>query len=281
MKKAIVLTIAVLLLTGFGASLSFGQNKIAVIDLSGNIKPSEGSAFSASGITPGKVRSLNENAVKQGADAILYEINSGGGAVVASKEVYRSIEDVEVPTVCRMRDISASGGYLISLGCDRVIADPVSLTGSIGVKSSYVEVSGLLDKLGAEYVNITAGKRKDLGSRFQNASKQDRKLLKDKIDIVHEEFLKMVQQERNLSDEQISEVRTGEPFLGREAMKLDLIDGLGGREEAIKAAENMTGKELNTFKVETSSGFNILSLLAAKASFGSWGGNSAFDAEWR
>lgn len=244
------------------------RGQVGVIQLSGTITPTSASGFGATtGITPSKVRSLNDKADSKGVSAVIYEINSGGGAVVASKEVMREIESVDKPTVCRIRDIGASGAYLASLGCDRIVADSASLTGSIGVKASYLEFSGLLNKLGIEYVNLTAGRYKDAGSQYENLSEEERELLQSKINRVHEEFVTAVEENRNLSDEKVEQVRTGESFLGDRAKELELVDQTGGRSAAIRVAENMTGKELETVTVEDQPPLNLLSLLTASTNF--------------
>jgi|AntDeeMinimDraft_6_1070357.scaffolds.fasta_scaffold00722_5 protease-4 len=236
--------------------------KAAIIQLDGQITPSASSgAFSTTGITPQSVRALNERATEEGASAIIYEWNSGGGAVVASKEIMREIESVEVPTVCRFRDIAASGAYLGSLGCDTIVADSASLTGSIGVRSSYLEFSGTLDKLGIEYVNITSGEYKEVGSQYQNASEQDIQRLQETTDMVHQQFIDLVRENRNMSQQEVENVSTGELFLGSEAKEVKLVDRLGGRQIAVDEAENLSGKELNTFSVESYSGFSFLNLL--------------------
>ncbi|MFB6100008.1 MAG: signal peptide peptidase SppA [Candidatus Nanohalobium sp.] len=271
MKKAI-LTVFILLAAASAAGFSFEtQKKAAIIDLSGTITPSQSTGLTAtSGITPEQVRNLNQRAKSQGADAIIYEINSGGGAVVASKEVKRAIEDVKLPTVCRMRDVAASGGYLISLGCDRIVADSSTLTGSIGVKSSYIQYAGLMEKHGLNYINISAGGMKEVGNPFMNASKQEKQLLQEKVDIIQQNFLKMVEKERNLTESQMKNVSSGAPFLGVEAKKLGLVDRLGGRDTAVNVTENLTGSKIQTFEVEKASSFNILSLLTADLNIGNF-----------
>lgn len=263
--------LVVLLVIGSSAAYHLMQQdrgQVAMIQLSGAITPTSASGFGAtSGITPSKVRSLNDKAESKGVSAVIYEINSGGGAVVASKEVMREIKSVDKPTVCRIRDIGASGAYLASLGCDRIIADSASLTGSIGVKASYLEFSGLLNKLGIEYVNLTAGRYKDAGTQYENLSEEERELLQSKINRVHDEFISAVRENRNLSDERAERVGTGEAFLGDRAQELELVDETGGRRAAIRAAENMTGKELETVTVEDQPPLNILSLLTASTNF--------------
>lgn len=263
MKKYIVIFAAILLLGNATAFLDFeSKGKAAVVQLDGQITSSSSGGFSTTGINPEKVRDLNQKAEQQGANAIIYEWNSGGGAVVASKETMRAIDSVEIPKICRFRDIAASGAYLASLGCDRIVADSASLTGSIGVRSSYLEFSETLDELGIEYVNISSGKHKEVGSQFQNASERDIQMLKENTDKIHEEFVEMVEEKRNLSAVEVKNVSTGELFIGSEAEEIGLVDRLGGRQTAVNQAETLTDRNLTTFKVETAPSFNFFQLLS-------------------
>lgn len=265
-----IVAIATLTIGGLAASqdLELSQQKgdVAIVQLSGSITPEATGGFNPSGITPESVRSKNDRAQEKDPDAIIYEINSGGGAVVASKEVMREIDSIAKPTVCRFRDVSASGGYLIALGCDRIVADSATLTGSIGVRSSYLEFGGLLERYDIDYVNISSGKYKEIGSRYTNLSEEERQILLKKTEKIHEEFVATVDENRNISDENMEEISTGEPFLGERAQDLGLVDGIGGRTAAIREAENMTGKNLSTVEVSSASDFNFLSLLTAEIS---------------
>jgi len=175
----------------------------------------------------------------------------------------REIDSMEIPTVCRFRDVAASGAYLFSLGCDHVVADSASLTGSIGVRSSYLEFSEAMEEYGVNYVNITSGEYKDVGSQYKNATEEDREILQEKADRIHQQFLEKVQSERNLTQQEYDEVSTGVIFLGSEAENVSLVDELGGRKTAFDAAENMTGKELSFSKIETQDSFNFASFLAS------------------
>ncbi len=254
-----------------GFSLDLGLKTggdAAIIQLSGGIQPTSGGFPSSGGLTPADVRELNERALNQGADAIIYEINSGGGGVVASKEIKREIESVEVPTVCRFRDITASGAYLASLGCDHLVADSASFTGSIGVRGSYLEFSGLLDRLGVERVNVSSGKYKTIGSPYVNITRDELEILRNMSSKIHGEFVSTVEEERNLTQEEVDEIKTGRPILGRNARELGLVDSLGGRRTAVNQAEELTGTGLETFKVEKRSGFDFLSLLTSNSFLG-------------
>lgn len=278
-RKILVLVTALLLIsTGLASALSLESlfeptGKAAVIQLSGSIAPTS-SGF-GSGITPEKVRDLNSQARQQNVDAVVYEINSGGGAVVASKEVMRSIDSMEVPTVCRLRDTGASGAYLAALSCDKIVADSATLTGSIGVRSSYLQYTGLMDKLGLKYVNITAGESKELGSPYQNISEEEKQRLKQKAETIHREFVQKVDEERNLTDAELENVSTGEAILGSRAEELGLVDELGGRQTAYDAAENLTGTNLRFNQVETAQGFSLFSLFGPGIENSLFGSNEA------
>lgn len=260
--------IAFLLLLTFVASTAsafnfgFSEGKVGLIQLDGVIAP-ESQGFGSQGITPEQVRNLNSQAKNQDVDAVIYEINSGGGAVVASKDVYRSIDAMDVPTICRFRDVSASGAYLAALGCDEIVADSMSMTGSVGVTASYLEFSELMDELGITYVEISGGESKEIGSPFQNTTEEDREFLSEQVDTVHREFVEQVETNRNISEENMDEISTGRIFLGEDAIELGMIDHLGGRETSIEVAENMTGKDLNPVRIRSQQGFNWLQLLTA------------------
>lgn len=221
------------------------MGRAAIVKLDGPITSDNG--VQQEGITPDNVASLTKKATGDNADVIIYEINSPGGAVVASKEAARVIDDVEKPTVCLLKEVAASGGYWIASACDRIVADSLSLTGSIGVTSTYLEFSGLLDEFGIEYVNLTSGKYKDMGSRFRNITDEERQKFDDILDTVHDEFVTTVAENREMDEEAVREAATGEIFLGRDAKELGLVDTLGGRETALDVAKNMTGvSELKT-----------------------------------
>lgn len=272
--KLKLLAVFLLILTSSAAALNLGgifqdsrTGDVALVQLSGTITPSS-SGFGSSGITPGQVREVNQKVRQGDYDAVIYEINSGGGAVVASKEIKRSIENIDVPTVCRFRDISASGAYLISMGCDRIVADSATITGSVGVTSSYMQFSGTLDKLGIEYVNITAGKYKEIGSQYANASEEEKKILKGMAMNIQDEFLGVVKKNRNLTQDEVQKIETARVFLGDEAKNLSMVDALGGRAKAVDTAEKLTGKDLKLVEVKTSQDLSLLSLFLSKTGVG-------------
>ena len=268
-KTSIIVSIIFLASTATAFSFNTENSKAAYIDLSGTISASgPSSAFASTGISPESVRELNERADEEAYDAIIYEINSGGGTVVASKEIMREIDSVEVPTICRFRDVSASGAYLFSLGCDEIVADSSTITGSIGVKSSYLEFSEALEEYGVEYIDVSSGEFKGVGDPFMNSTEQDRELMQNRSSQIHQQFLELVQERRNLTDNQIQEVGDGRVILGVEAKEQGLVDYIGGREKAESVAENLTDSSLEFQELSTRESFNLFSMLSASISQG-------------
>lgn len=261
------------LFTASAATISLGglfqdsSGEAALVKLSGTITPTS-SGFGTSGITPEQVRDLNQRVREGSYDAVIYEINSGGGSVVASKEVKRSIESMDVPTVCRFRDISASGAYMIAMGCDEIVADSATITGSVGVTSSYMEYSEALDNLGVDYVNISAGKYKEAGSSYVNATEEDKEILENMAVNIQDEFIEMVDNNRNLSQQDIEEIETAKIFLGEEAKDLNMVDTLGGRAEAVETTETLSGKDIQLRELQTRQSPGLLSLFLSNTGLG-------------
>lgn len=238
-------------------SLQGKSETIALIDIEGTIT-STSRPLQAT-ITPDKVRSLTKEAVSQGAQGIIYRINSGGGTVVTSKDVYRTIKDSSVPSVCLMKDYAASGAYWASLGCDKIIADPLTITGSIGAKSSYLEFSGLLNELGVEYVNLTSGQYKEMGTPLRNITDQERDMIVNQLNEVSDRFLATIKAERNLSQDVKQEIRQGSIILGEKAEKLNLVDQLGSRQEAKQSIKQLIGAErVEIMRIEQEKGLTDL-----------------------
>lgn len=273
--KLKLLATFIILFTASTAAFNLGglfqddTGQAALVKLSGTITPSS-SGFGSTGITPESVREVNQKVRNGGYDAVIYEINSGGGAVVASKDVKRSIENMDIPTVCRFRDISASGAYLIAMGCDRIVADSATITGSVGVTSSYLEFSGTLDKLGIQYINVTAGKYKEVGSQYMNASERDKQMLKEMATDIQDEFIGIVRENRNLTQEEVQEIETASIFLGEEAKNLSMVDSLGGRAQAVDEAEELTGKDIELSEIQTGQDIGLLSLFLSETGIGNF-----------
>ncbi len=190
----------------------------------------------------GMIREADEN---PRVDAIMFEINSPGGTPVATHEIVKAIRAVGKPTISVIRETGASGAYWIASATDYIIADELSMTGSVGVLASYLEFSGFLERYNVTYQEVTGGEYKELGSPFKPLAEDEELLLQEKIDLVHDFFADDVIRNRGLEGETMELVRTGIFFIGLEAKELGLIDGFGGEKEAKEYLEELLGKDIS------------------------------------
>ncbi len=184
--------------------------------------------------------------------AIVLEINSPGGSAVASDEVAAALKKFrksKKPVIAVIREVGASGGYWIASASDYIIANRMSITGSIGVLSSYLEFSGLMEKYGVGYEHLTAGKYKEIGSPFQKLSSEERTILQAKLNKIHTFFIEEIAQNRRLPEEEVRRLATGEFYLGVEAKELGLIDELGDLDSAKDILRTRYGIESAEFVV--------------------------------
>jgi protease-4 len=174
--------------------------------------------------------------------AVLVRIDSPGGAVGTSQEILdglrRLAEDKVV--VCAMGNLAASGGLLVAMGCDRIVAEPGTLTGSIGVITGpFPNVRGLLARWDIQMNTITAGKLKDAGSPFKDFSAADRAYWQELADRIHRQFIQAVAEGRDLPVEQVEKFADGRVMTGEQALELGLVDELGGFQDAVDLAKEM------------------------------------------
>ena len=217
---------------------------MALIPLEGAITGNGAQGFGASSISSKEIVSFIEDADSNPQiEVLLLEINSPGGSAVASDEIATAVANAEKPVVAYIREAGASGAYWVASATDHIIANRMSITGSIGVLSSYLEFSGLMEKYGVGYEQLIAGERKDLGAPYKKLSDQERKIMQQKLDQIHAFFIEEVAVNRNLEVSQVQKIATGEFFLGVEALELGLVDQLGGKDEAEQYIQKNYGLE--------------------------------------
>ena len=197
--------------------------------------------------------------------AIVLRIDSPGGGVVPSQEIYAEVLKVrtegKVKIVASMGNLAASGGYYIAAATDKIVANPGTLTGSIGVIMELANVQGLLQKVGVQSVVIKSGKHKDLASPFRTMSPEERALLQSVLDDVHDQFIQAVAAGRAMKVEQVRELADGRIFTGQQARAAKLVDELGDLQDAIKLAARMVGIAGEPRVVETRKRFSLRDLL--------------------
>lgn len=261
MKKVmIIICIATLIALGaISTSCSIAENKVAVISLNGPIQSAESSGlfFGGNVISPNLVRSQLERAKKDvAAKAIVLQIESPGGSVAACQDILSEIERVEKPIVVSFGDIAASGGYYISAKADKIVALPGTLTGSIGVISEMPNLKGLFEKLGIKMEVFISGKHKDMYAGFRELTPEEQVIMQEMTDQLYDQFVQVVAEGRNLSEEKVRELATGQLYTGVQAKELGLVDELGGLNTAIDLAAslaNIKKPEVEYYKRETPS----------------------------
>lgn len=198
--------------------------------------------------------------------AVILEINSPGGTVVASKEIAEKIKKLNKPVVAWIREYGASGAYWIASSSDYIVADELSVTGSIGVIGSYLEFSRLFDKYGVDYERLVAGDYKDAGTQYKKLTKNERDMLQKKLNLIHKKFKEDVSRNRNISSEKIDDIANGIFYLGYEAYELGLVDKLGNKEDAISKAKELANiKEVKIIEVKEKRSFiELLSRITSK-----------------
>jgi protease-4 len=190
------------------------------------------------------VEELNDYAEDSSIKAIVLRIDSPGGGVVVSQEIYNAVKNARKEgkkVVASMGTVAASGGYYVAAAADRIVANPGTLTGSIGVKMEFANIEKLLEKIGVRGMVVKAGEYKDVGSPFREMSAQEKKLLQDVIDDVHSQFIKAVAEGRNMREAEVRAIADGRIFTGRQALELKLVDELGDLADSIKIAGELVG----------------------------------------
>jgi len=263
-EKGKKLKIIVLVLIGLWlASFMFGKvfddsvgDRLAVIPIEGVITAYSTNYPFGNVLQSKDVVGLIEGASeKKNVKAILLEINSPGGTAVGSKEVVNAVKKVDKPVVALIREIGTSGAYWIASASDYIITDEMSLTGSIGVTGGFLEFGGLMEEYGVGYEELKAGKYKDIGNPFEKLNEEERNILEKKLEIIHENFIIDVAENRNLDVNDVKKVAEGLYYLGVEAKEFGLVDGFGGLEEAKEKAEELAGVELKEIVYKKKKGF--------------------------
>jgi protease-4 len=175
--------------------------------------------------------------------AIVVRIDSPGGAVAPTQEIFEEIlrSKKQKPFIASMGGMATSGGYYIAAACDRIVANPGTLTGSIGVIMQLTNVEELMKKVGVRGVNVKSGPNKDIGSPFQPLSPEGREILQSLVDNVHSQFVAAVAKGRGMSEAQVRKLADGRVYSGAQARQLGLIDQFGTLQDAIDIAAKRAG----------------------------------------
>jgi protease-4 len=179
---------------------------------------------------------LNELRRDKTVGGVILRIESPGGAVSPSQEIYREVlryREDNKPLIVSMGNMAASGGYYIACPAMKIFANPGTLTGSIGVIFRFPQYYRLFDKIGLKMETIKAGKNKDIGSPHHEMTHEERAVLQNLINDTHEQFINDILQARKFNPDSLRLIADGSVFTGRQALSLGLVDSLGGFEDAL------------------------------------------------
>jgi protease-4 len=240
---------------GDGGGSIFGP-RVAVVELEGLIAE-----------TDDLVRELRQHRENPSVKAVVIRINSPGGVVGPTQEVYDQILRLRragKPVVASLGAIAASGGYYIAVGADLIYANPGSLTGSIGVIMQLANVDALMKKVGVDYVVVKAGQFKDIGNVSRSMTPDERRVMQALLDDVHGQFIGAVATGRKLPREDVVRFADGRVFSGTQAKELRMVDALGGLEEAVLAAAKLAGIPSPPNIIQPRRRFSIMELLRSQ-----------------
>lgn len=233
-----------------GGLKGIGKSKVALIDVSGVIMDAQKPGLLSPSENPVSrfVESLQRAEQDSDVKAVVIRVNSPGGTVTASDVMYREVlafkRRTKKPVVISMSDVAASGGYYLACAGDEIIANPTTVTGSIGVIMQTVNVSEGLHKIGVRADAITSGPNKSMGSPFEPMPQEHRELLQGLVDEFYANFKSIVVASRpGLSPNDLGWITDGRVVSGRRAAEVGLVDGLGDLRDAFNAAQHRAGIE--------------------------------------
>lgn len=232
----IFFSLSVLVITTFlGRPTAFQVgDKVAVLEIEGVIQSSQ---------------VLNERLIDLRDDdsvkAIVLRVNSPGGAVGPSQEIYTEVKRAAKvkPVIVSMGSVAASGGYYIAAPAQRILANPGTITGSIGVIMEFTNIEQLLGKLGLKSQVVKSGENKDIGSPTRPMTEKDRRIFQSLIDDVHRQFMTAIAEGRKMDLNKVEALADGRVFTGNQALKAGLVDELGNLQDAIRVAGKLGGIE--------------------------------------
>jgi protease-4 len=205
--------------------------------------------------------------------AVVIRINSPGGVVAPTQELHAAItrlREAGKPVVASLGSVAASGGYYVAVAADKIYANPGTLTGSIGVIMRLANLDGLLKKVGVDFVVVKAGQLKDLGNFARPMTPEERRVLQVMLEDVHAQFIDAVAAGRKLDRAQVLAFADGRVVSGAQAKSMNMIDALGGLEEALDGAAVLAGIPKPPRVVGPRRKLSIMDLVRNRLDLGQW-----------
>jgi protease-4 len=212
---------------------AFGD-KIAIVEIKGVITQSSGI-----------IEELQLYLEDEGVKAIILRIDSPGGGVGPAQEIHREILKIKSKkkVVTSMGSVAASGGYYIACASDLIVANPGTITGSIGVVMQFSNFEELLKKIGIKGVVLKSGEHKDIGSPFREMTPEEKRIMQEVLDNVHQQFIQAVAEGRKLEYSKVVQIADGRILTGEQARNMSLVDKMGNLQDTIDITAKMIGIE--------------------------------------
>ena len=229
---SVLFILSLIIVSAVISSLGGMKGKVAVVNVTGPIVEAKT-----------VVDEIKAYARDASIKAIVLRVDSPGGGVVASQEIYEQVKKAKAKkkVVVSMGSVAASGGYYIAAPADTIIANAGTITGSIGVIMIVPNLKGLLDKVGIKTDVVKSGRLKDLASVFRGIGPEEREIIQGVMDDVHEQFISAVAEGRKIPVKKVRAMSDGRIFSGRQALKAGLVDELGDLDAAVKKAALLSG----------------------------------------
>jgi protease-4 len=233
---------------------SFGD-KIAVVEIRGVITHSSGI-----------IEELNQYKEDEGIKAIILRIDSPGGGVGPSQEIHREVLKAKSKkkVITSMGSVAASGGYYIASASDLIVANPGTITGSIGVLMEFTNIEELFRKIGIKGLVLKSGEHKDIGSPFREMTSDEKKIIQSVIDNVHQQFIQAVAEGRKLDRAKVVQVADGRILTGEQAKQVGLVDQMGNLQDAIDTTAKMVGIKGKPVILYPKKKFSLLEFLVSE-----------------
>lgn len=218
--------------------------KIAVVYAVGPIMSGKSQSSLMGGTSMGSttiVKALQDAAKDETVKAIVLRVDSPGGSALASDLIWRQTQAIDKPIIASMGDVAASGGYYISMGADRIFAEPGTVTGSIGVVGGKLAMKGVYDKLGIDTESISRGENSGIYSTTDKFTESERKVIEGMMKSIYQQFTSKAAEGRKMKQEDLEKLAGGQVYTGRVAKRLGLIDEVGTLRDSIQSAKRLAG----------------------------------------
>jgi len=229
----ILLGFAILLGVTMGMLFPTPYGNIMVIKIDSKIQSGSGGILDAATSSESIINKLEEASLNPLVEAVILDINSGGGTSVASYEIVKAVKSFNKPIVSLIREVGASGAYWVASASDYIVANDFSFVGSIGVTMDYLEYSGLLERFNVTYVNLSYPEHKSIFSEYRELTPTERAKAESWLKTLYERLVSDIALNRNMTVEELTPYANGSIFTGYEAIEYGLIDELGGFNEAL------------------------------------------------